>query len=88
MAVSRIEYDKIKPEMGEKNWKVVSQDKVEFIHGEMYTTISKTNWFYPIIKVNKQNTVLGFYSNSEKPKEVVRVAGMAPDLWVITFRKV
>jgi hypothetical protein len=88
MTILKIDTDKVKPAFNEKNWKVVSQDKVEIIRGEMYTGMDQKHWFFPMINKTKSSTDLGFYTNTNKPNELVRVAGLAPDLWVITFKKV
>jgi hypothetical protein len=88
MTISMISYDKIIPALNEKNWKIIANDKVEIIHGDIYSPIDKNQWIYPIIKQYKGSVNMGFYVNSEKPDELVRISGLAPDIQVILFRKV
>jgi hypothetical protein len=83
-----VKFEDIIPPMNDKNWKIVSYDKVDIIHGEIYHNMDTEHWFYPTIKSNKQFTTLGFYKNSDIPDEIVRVAGQAPDLHIIGFEKV
>jgi hypothetical protein len=82
-----VKYEDIQPPMSEENWKINSYDKVDIINGEMYHNMDTSHWSFNIVKTTKQFTPLGFYTNSEKPDEVVRVAGQAPRLYVIRFIK-
>ena len=74
----------IVPEFSDKNWKVTGADKVEIINGDIYG--KKDHWGHGIIK--NSVVILGFYVNTDKPNEIVRIAGFAPDLWVYTFEKI
>lgn len=85
--ITMIEFGDIKPEFNESNWSMVSHDKVEIIHGEIYSPIDKSLWIYPKLNAERQFINLGFYINSDKPDELVKVYGMAPDLNVYVFKK-
>jgi hypothetical protein len=87
MPINKIDPKVIKPALNVKNWKVISQDKVEIINGDVHTHMPKSHWFYPMIAINKQFIATGFYKDTTYLNELVRVGGSAPDLWVITFQK-
>lgn len=87
MTIRKTDIKDIKPALEEKNWKIISSDKASIINGELYTHMLRSHWFFPTIKKSKQYTTLGFYTDTEHPKELVRVAGTPPDLWVITYAK-
>lgn len=86
MVVQHALFENIRPTFNENNWRLSGQVKVEIINGKLFSGIDKTHWIYPVLKKEKQFIRPGFYINSEKPHELMRIAGKAPDIWVIGYR--
>jgi hypothetical protein len=83
MITRLFDHKDVQPAFNEQNWKVVGQDKVEIINGDIYG--KKDHWGHKLIE--NAVVILGFYVNTDKPNELVRLAGHAPDLWVYVFER-
>lgn len=87
MAIDTIEFDKIVPPLNEDNWLLESTEKIEFINGGMWTRLTARHWFYPEVEKSKQFVKTGFYTDTDHPNEIVRVAGVAPEIWILLFKR-
>jgi hypothetical protein len=87
MITKFIKYEDIDPKLTGSNWNVIWTKKVEIINDEVYSDVPKDHWFSKVVERHGQFTTLGFYTNPAYPNELIRVAGLAPDLQVILFTK-
>lgn len=87
MVINQVGFADIRPPFNERNWLMTGNVKVEVVNDKLYSGIDKTHWIYPILKKNKQNTKTGFYMNSDRPHQLMRIVGKIPDLWVMSFRR-